>query len=106
MFSFISNPNKRLAKHDSEKDSLVKTILDGFFNYFEKSKSIFDLKVDESRNYLYALVVTTDSKKKEESLIEVYDLGIVGTKFKKIMTINHDSFIKKALEFQNRYATS
>ncbi len=87
MLHFITNPNKRLVKAEAEKDSMLKVLINGFFNYFEREKTVFQVIIDESRNYLYALTISSDNGKREKSDIEVYDLGALGTKFRKLITI-------------------
>lgn len=88
MLSFIANPNKRLVKTEAEKDNMIKVLINGFFNYFEREKTVFQIAVDESRNYLYALTISSDTNgQREKSDIEVFDLGALGTKFKKIISI-------------------
>jgi hypothetical protein len=78
---------RKLKVNDLQSESIMKKLLPSFLKFTQK-KSIIDIKIDEHRNVLYSLSLSTDEESLNDSIIEVFDLGILGNKFSKLTTFN------------------
>ena len=66
---------------------------------FTENKQIVDIKIDEHRNILYSVCTSIDVDTNGETIIEVFDLGILSNKFNKIATIKQHQVVEMMLEF-------
>lgn len=57
------------------------------FLKFADNKTITDLKIDEERNVLYSICTSIDEDSLGETVIEVFDLGVLANKFNKLTTL-------------------
>lgn len=76
----------------------MRKLLPGFLKYNE-TKQITDLKVDEERNVLYSICNSTDADTLDQTVIEVFDLGVCSDKFSKIVTIKQGQVAYQLVEF-------
>lgn len=76
VFSFIQGERRKLRKNDHQSENIIKKLLPGFLK-FTNLKSIIDIKIDEPRNILYSISISQDSEPFFETIIEVFDLGLL-----------------------------
>lgn len=77
---------RKLNKSDHQNESIILKLIPSFFKYTE-NKTITDLKIDQVRNVLYSVAMSTEEDTEGETVIEVFDLGVLSNKFTKIATI-------------------
>jgi hypothetical protein len=82
----LQGDRKKLKKNDLQQETLIRKLLPGFLKFAE-NKSLTDIKIDEHRNVLYSVCSSLDQNTINETIIEVFDLGLLGNKFNKLTTI-------------------
>jgi hypothetical protein len=86
VLDILQGERRKLKKNDHQNESIILKLIPSFFKYTE-NKTITDIKIDEVRNVLYSISMSTEEDTEGESIIEVFDLGVLSNKFTKIATI-------------------
>ena len=107
--SFFSSKNTLSAKNVASA-SFFGFLTDLKFIFKSNIEVINKLKVDDTRNILYAVKYTIPKEDTEvnfdraiDSSIIIFDLGIDGTGFNKIMEINQEDLGDYGFEFNNNF---
>ncbi len=87
LFSLLQGERKKLKKNDYNEHSMISKFIPSFFKISDR-KSITDIKIDEHRNILYSISMSLEDQNSNQTIIEVFDLGILANKFVKISTIS------------------
>jgi len=75
----------------------MKQVIPNFLNVFAQQKVFSDLQIDEQRNVMYVLthqIIEPTHKTLGPAFIDVYDLGIHGDSFAKVLTISQTEMAK------------
>jgi hypothetical protein len=87
-----------IVENKGQKESIfMKLVPEALRVRFEKQ--VRQLTIDEQRNVLYSLAVVTEGFETGQSIIEVFDLGVLGDKFDLIQTIKQADIEKKLSDF-------
>lgn len=86
ILSLLNGERRKLKKNDLESETLIKKILPNFLKFTE-TKTLSDIKIDEQRNILYSISMSLDKDTLNETIIEVFDLGVLSNKFYKVTTL-------------------
>lgn len=86
IFSLLQGERRKLKKNDHESETIIKKLLPGFLKFTE-NKSVIDFKLDPERNILYSVCTSTDEDTLGETIIDVFDLGVLSNKFVKLTSI-------------------
>jgi hypothetical protein len=66
---------------------MISKFIPSFFKINDR-KSVTEIKIDEHRNILYSISMSLEDNNANQTIIEVFDLGILSNKFVKITTIS------------------
>ena len=77
--------------NESKAARMLKQIIPNFLNVFAQKYVFSDIKIDEQRNIMYVLrhqIIDEAQKTLGPGFIDVYDLGIHGDSFAKVLSIS------------------
>ncbi|CDW87945.1 UNKNOWN [Stylonychia lemnae] len=95
----ISLAKKKLKRNDYSAGSFLEKLLPSFI-VDRSRKKIVDIKFDDSRNYLYSMAVSLDRETQGQAEIDVYDLGVFGNQFNKVVSIKQYEILEAFISYQ------
>lgn len=95
---FLKNNKRALKLTNRGPSSILSFVLSQFA---DQKKQVQEIKIDETRNYLYQLSYYVSGNRKDLAAIDVYDLGITADSFQHVTTIHTTAIMEEVMRETN-----